>query len=53
MNKPGMTNSSGTGMKSNTTGTRTKKAGMAKDNMKQGGASKDGMGQMNKGGTSK
>jgi|GEM_PF-6923924 len=52
MNKPGMANEKGT-MTKGTTGTGMTKDGMKKDNNMQGGASKDGMGQQNKGGMSK
>ena len=50
MNKPGMSNNSCTQMNSGTTGASKDRI---KDGMTQGGASKDGMGQMNKGETSK
>ena len=62
MNKPGMANDKGSmnkdGMNKGTTGSSMQKDGMSKDSMKndnmmQGGASKDGMGQQNKGGLSK
>ena len=52
MNKPGMANDKGT-MTKGTTGTGMTKDGMRNDNNMQGGASKDGMGQQNKGGMSK
>ena len=52
MNKPGMANDKGSMTKS-TTGSSMTKDGMKNDNNMQGGASKDGMGQQNKGGMSK
>ena len=52
MNKPGAAATT-SGTSSSTAGSNMHKEGMKNDNASQGGASKDGSGQMNKGGTSK